>query len=76
VPERISYGFQRVVDATGIAVAAKLSPQRDGTISRAAHLAEAQHVFLSLGPDNGADRRQLMEIPAFRAFFFAGAWST
>jgi len=75
MPDRISYAFQCVVDAIGIVMGAKLSPGRDGTISRAGHLAEPQHVFLSPGPDNGAERRQLIEIPVHSLFSLADAWS-
>jgi hypothetical protein len=75
VPDRIGYAFQRVVEAIGVVMGAKLSPGRDGTISRAGHLAEPQHVFLSPGPDNGAEGRQLTEIPVHSLISLADVWS-
>jgi hypothetical protein len=76
VPDWIGYGFQRVVDAIGIAMEAKLSPARDGIISRAGHLAEPPRVFLSPGPDNRAERRQLIEFPVHSLCSSADLWST
>jgi hypothetical protein len=63
VPDLINHVYQQVVDVIGIAVEAKLLPGRDGTISRFGHLPDPQHVFLSPGPDNGAESRQLIEFP-------------
>jgi hypothetical protein len=75
VPDRIGYAFQRVVDAIGIVMGAKLSPGRDGTISQAGHLPEPQRVFLSPGPDNRAEGPQLIENPVHSVFSVPDVWS-
>jgi hypothetical protein len=61
VPDWIGDCYQGLVDAIGMAYPLKLSSSGDGTISRAGHLAEPEPLFLSPGPDSGAEGRQLIE---------------
>jgi hypothetical protein len=49
---------QQVVRNTDAMVEAKLSPDRDGEISRDGHLSERGRIFLSPGPDSSIFRQE------------------